>query len=270
MISVTDLTSYIYCPRKLFLKLVMKYKEPPKNVTVLGILKHEMFDRINKNEELIVTSINKPMPTEEIEILCRKNYADMLIGTLRNMKRQILSVNLSPPEVFNETWDFFLEEAELRAINLSNFIDENNLFGKDLWEALIPKILSEVKIVSEKLGLVGRLDKIEIENENYRPVDLKTGSPPKSDIWQDQKIQLSAYALLIEEKFDTNVDYGYIEYLKTREKRRLYINPFMKENVKILINEVNNLIKANKLPDKIENINKCNYCGLRAECYKLN
>ena len=44
----------------------------------------------------------------------------------------------------------------------------------------------------------------------------------------------------------------------------------MKENVKILINEVNNLIKANKLPDKIENINKCNYCGLRAECYKLN
>jgi len=270
MISVTDLTAYIYCPRKLFLRLVMDYKEPPKDVMVLGILNHEMFDMINKNEEFIVTSIKKPMPTEEIEILYRKSYADMLIETLKNMKSQILQVNLSPNQVFNETWDFFLEEAELRAVNISNFIEKNNLFGKDLWEALTPKILSEVKIRSEKLGLVGRLDKIEIENENYAPIDLKTGKPPKSDIWQDQKIQLAAYSLLIEEKFSTNVDYGYIEYLKTRERRKIYINPFMKENVKNLIDEVNRLIKVNKLPEKIDNINKCNNCGLRTECYKLN
>lgn len=55
------LTTYLFCPRKLFLEQVLALKEPPKESTVLGSLRHEIYDSINKSEEKIVTSIAKKM-----------------------------------------------------------------------------------------------------------------------------------------------------------------------------------------------------------------
>ena len=58
-ISVSMLSSYLYCPRKLFLQQVLAVEEPPKESLVLGSLRHEIYDFINQSEEKIVTSITK-------------------------------------------------------------------------------------------------------------------------------------------------------------------------------------------------------------------
>ncbi|MBI2659513.1 hypothetical protein HYX05_05440, partial [Candidatus Woesearchaeota archaeon] len=58
-ISVSLLSSYLYCSRKLFLEKVLLLEEPPKESLVMGSIRHETYDNINKKEEEIVTSITK-------------------------------------------------------------------------------------------------------------------------------------------------------------------------------------------------------------------
>jgi len=58
-ISVSTLSAYIYCSRKLFLQRVLALEEPPKESLVLGTLRHEIYDFINLSEERIVKSIAK-------------------------------------------------------------------------------------------------------------------------------------------------------------------------------------------------------------------
>ena len=59
-ISVSMLSTYLYCSRLLFLQKVLELEEVPKDVVVLGSIKHEAFDLINKKEENLVESIKKP------------------------------------------------------------------------------------------------------------------------------------------------------------------------------------------------------------------
>ena len=54
-ISVSMLSTYLYCPRMLFLQKVLAVEEPPKESIVLGSLRHEIYDFINKSEQKIVT-----------------------------------------------------------------------------------------------------------------------------------------------------------------------------------------------------------------------
>ena len=58
-ISVSLLSSYLYCSTKLFLEKVLLLEEPPKESIVMGSVRHETYDSINKKEEEIVTSITK-------------------------------------------------------------------------------------------------------------------------------------------------------------------------------------------------------------------
>ena len=42
MLSVTHLSSYLYCPRKLYLQKVLSIYEPPKEALVKGTIRHKM------------------------------------------------------------------------------------------------------------------------------------------------------------------------------------------------------------------------------------
>jgi len=77
-ISVSMLSTYLYCPRMLFLQKVLAVEEPPKESLVMGSIRHETYDRINKEEEIIVTSITKKTDLNGILELYRQNYLKIL------------------------------------------------------------------------------------------------------------------------------------------------------------------------------------------------
>ena len=87
MISVTNLTTYMFCPRKLYLLNVLEFEEPPKEAVLLGSVKHNVFDKINKADELIVTSILKSTQQQEIEIIYRKKYSEILRNEIKQNKK---------------------------------------------------------------------------------------------------------------------------------------------------------------------------------------
>lgn len=83
-IPVSLLSTYLYCPRKLFLQEVLLLEEPPKDIVVMGSIRHETHDLINKKEEEIVTSIKKWYPLEELGKFIQKS----VLGNLTEGYRQ--------------------------------------------------------------------------------------------------------------------------------------------------------------------------------------
>ena len=158
----------------------------------------------------------------------------------------------------------------LRAENVYSFVISNNLFGDELWTNLVPKIKSEIKMESYSLQLYGVIDQIYLYGDECVPIELKTGKMPKEGVWPNHRIQLTAYALLLEDYLNQSVKEGYIRYLDSNQTRRISINPMMRDEVIKLIAEVTNVLSSKTLPDFCSNFNKCEKCGLRQQCYDKN
>ncbi|MBW2975163.1 CRISPR-associated protein Cas4 [Candidatus Woesearchaeota archaeon] len=273
MISVTTLTSYMYCARKLYLQYVLRLSEPPKEALVKGSIRHKTHENINLAEEELVKGIKKGMALEDLKGRYHQKYREILLQVIKENKEELKKFSILPHELFKNVWPLILSESETRAGIVHDFILKHKVFGDALWEKLTPKVESELKISSEKLGLRGIIDQIEVYEGGFVPVELKTGKAPKEGVWPGHKIQLIAYALLMEEKFNTEIKEGFVHYLDTKQKRHIPINPFMRIEVKELIDKVNALLSSYKLPDFEKNQNKCQNCGLKEDCYnekKLN
>src|SRR3989344_4651490 len=266
-ISVTLLSSYLYCSRKLFLEKVLMQAEPPKESLVMGSIRHETYDKINKNEELIVTSINKSMDFAGMQELYRQNHLKFLRKSIADNRDRLKSVNLNMLDAYRKSFPFIMEESIARSTNVFDFIRKNNVFGDELWQRLTPKILSELRVESEELKLKGIIDQVHVYEQDYVPFELKTGRAPYSGVWPSHRIQIAAYSMLLQEKFRKPIKEGFVFYLDTKEKRHIAINPFMKDEVRQIVNEVIGLLENKNLPDFCNNENKCLKCGLRETCY---
>ena len=266
-ISVSMLSSYLFCPRKLFLQRVLALEEPPKESIVLGYLRHEIYDFINQQEEKIVTSIKDKTQYNDLIAIYKGFYSKILREKIIKNKSRIKEVNLDIVDVFKRTWPLILGEAETRAKNIFDFIQKYNLYGNELWERLTPKIISEQRVESDEMQLRGIIDRIEVYENGYVPIELKTGKMPKEGIWPGHRIQIIAYAMLLEERFKTQVKEGFVNYLDAKETRHIVINPFMKEEIANLVKEIKELLKNQEPPGYCKNKNKCTTCGLKETCY---
>ena len=266
-ISVTLLSSYLYCSRKLFLEKVLMQAEPPKESLVMGSIRHETYDKINKNEELIVTSITKIMDFTEMQQLYKQNHLKFLRKSIADNRDRLKSVNLNMLDAYRKSFPFIMEESVTRSKNVFDFILKNNVFGDELWQRLTPKILSELRVESEGLKLKGIIDQVHVYEQDYVPFELKTGRAPDSGVWPSHRIQIAAYSMLLQEKFNKPIKEGFVFYLDTKEKRHIAMNPFMKDEVKQIVNEVIGLLESKNIPDFCNNENKCMKCGLKETCY---
>ena len=266
-ISVSLLSSYLYCSRKLFLEKVLLLEEPPKESLVMGTIRHETYDIINKKEEEIVISITKNMKLEDIQQLYKQNYLKILRKSIADNRKRLEEVSLNMLDAYKKSFPFIMEECSMRSLNIFNFIEANNVFGEELWQRLTPKIISELRIESDELMLKGIIDQVHVYDNEYVPFELKTGRTPQDGVWPSHRIQIAAYSLLLQEKFSKPIKEGFVFYLDTKEKRHIAINPFMRDEVKNIVGEVIALLENKKLPDFCNNENKCTKCGLRQTCY---
>jgi CRISPR-associated protein Cas4 len=268
MIAVSLLSSYLYCPRRIFLEKVLGIRPPPAPPTFKGTVKHKVFDLINKYEEDLVTSIKSFQPFDDVFALYRRKYYKILSNTIIEFKPKLKELNIDPMQLFHKSWETFLKEARVRASNVFQFIKENKIYGTKLWENLTPKYLTELFLESKNLQLRGIIDKVEVNKGNYMPIELKSGNPPKTGVWPGNKIQLLAYILLLKEKY--NATEGYIHYIDHDDKRTITFNPFSEQEVIKIRDNITNLLES-KTPPKIqENKNKCTNCQLKEQCFKIS
>lgn len=270
MLSVTDLCSYLYCPRKVYLQKVLKLKAPPKDVTTRGSIHHEVLDKINQTDKEVIISIKPNQDLNQIIQIYQTKYYGIIQETIKEFQDEIKKVNLDIEILSQELFPKCIILAKQKSEETYSYIQKYKVYGENLWN-IIPKFLTELEISSEELGIRGIIDKVEIlEDQKYLPYELKTGSMPINGVWPNHKIQILAYIMLLNSKFNTNITEGIVHYLDKDEKRLIKTNPFSEIKVKELIQEVNELILSKKIPEPVKNENKCRSCGLKEECYKQN
>lgn len=266
-ISVTKLSSYLYCKRKLFLEQVLGLFEPDKSALVKGTIRHATYDELNKIEENIVKTIQKGTKFKQIHDKYIHEYASILRKVIKNNRQRLKNLNLDPSKIFKNVFPRFVMEGERRALNIYNFMNKHDVYGEELWNKLTPKIISELKIRSNSLLLSGIVDQIEKYEEGMVPIELKTGSMPKEGVWPGHKIQIAAYAILLEEYYKKPIKEGFVHYLDSDERRQVIINPFLKEEVNEIKQKVLELLKADQIPEFCDNQRKCEVCGLKKQCF---
>ena len=246
-LSVTDLCAYKFCPRSLYIKLVLGLREKVKPVMVLGSIRHKVFEEANNLEKELVERISSRTQPENTRAMFAKSYKNVLDKSVSSYSKQLDSLKLDKKEIMQNLKPAVKLQSEERADEISDFASKNKIFGKQLWEKLRPRIISELKIFSKKLKLKGIVDRIEIYGNEYVPVEIKTGRVPRTGVWPDHRLQVAAYMMLINEKFNSEVKEGLVRYVKENQTRQIVYNPFMEHEVLGVRNEVFDLME-NDLP----------------------
>ncbi|MFH1331985.1 MAG: CRISPR-associated protein Cas4 [archaeon] len=266
MIAVSALPTYLFCPRKMYLQYVLEVKPIEADVVVKGDVKHAIFDHINKAEEEIVNRISTEN-IQEAAMMYKQEYYKAMMQTIEQKQEVIEKVGINKMQLLEETWQRILQEAETRAKNVIEFAQQNQIFGKELWDNLKPKYITELTVASNILKLRGRIDRVEVEEEKYTPIELKTGKMPFNGMWPGDRIQLGAYILLLQRKYKS--EHGYLEYVQYGVRKKLTMEEPLKRDIITLVGEVHDTIRKRELPRKCDNQNKCASCIMRKGCREI-
>ena len=133
LISVTALSQYLYCPRKLFLKKVLKLEEGTSEPMIKGTIRHNTYDFFNKQEESVVSQIKENFAFEDILQLYKTAYFNTLKKSILINKGAIKRLNLSMKDLFKQAWPFLVYDSNIRAQNVHNFAKENRVWQQELW-----------------------------------------------------------------------------------------------------------------------------------------
>jgi len=258
IINVTAISEYLYCPRKLFLKKIGGKREPPNKRMIIGKIRHDILDLFGKNEQLVVSDIKNRIEKGEIKKMYENLVRNIAGEVFFRNGRMIESFKIDKKELLAFLLRDLQEEIKLRVDSVTAALSLG-YFGERLWKNLKPKYITEMAIISDELGLKGRIDRIKIGDEIV-PYEVKT----KEVIYETDIIQLSAYALLLEDKFKVKVNKGILQL--TTGENVIELTDEKKKKVLDLAEEIRNLKNAPPLPSSFK---KCENCSLREECFEI-
>ena len=126
--------------------------------------------------------------------------------------------------------------------------------------------IKELYIKSEKLGIHGKIDVVEIKNIRSSgivmiPIERKRGS----SYHDNDEVQLAAYCMLLEDYLDEPVRMGYLYLFGTNERYAITITDWHREKVLEVVEAIRNMA-LDKIPNFTENRNKCEKCSTVQYC----
>jgi CRISPR-associated exonuclease Cas4 len=120
----------------------------------------------------------------------------------------------------------------------------------------------EVRMRSESLQLVGKVDEIILAPDRVIVVDYKL----TSWVWDNHELQITAYAMLAEETFGLPAPLGYIYLLKRRKFHPIPVTDELRQAVLATIQSLNRIRFDEYMPPPAAKRNKCIACEFRRFC----
>ncbi len=275
MIPVTLLSAYQYCPRKIFLQKVLKLVPEEKPALVKGKIRHKIEEEISLQTNYLISLVSRG-DLDFISSLFIKHYLNITRRALLNNVRLISKVDLSIDTLTAEFTNAFKKIAVQVAENIHSLVLKHKVLGKDILKFIESEQRSEVFIESEELQLRGYVDAIEFTKNIAIPLEFKTGSMPRTGVWENHKLQLGAYILLSQEKYsDKEINFGILRYLDFEEDREVIMTPFLRDEIFEIRDKVIALLNSDKIPEKLHSEinkinNKCISCQFQKKCFELN
>ena len=121
-----------------------------------------------------------------------------------------------------------------------------------------------VQVCSERLGLVGKLDLLEMGSDPFSvtPVEYKRGRPKDSDC---DRVQLCAQALCLEEMRNIRISRAALWYWQVRKREWVELNDGLREATMRAIAQTQALLDVGELP-KAEYKAACKACSFVDRC----
>lgn len=124
------------------------------------------------------------------------------------------------------------------------------------------QIITALPVWSDRHGLVGKCDVIELREGKPYPVEFKHGER-KSNIWDE--IQLCGQAICLEEMFQVVVPEGGIYHISSRRRRTVEFTSELRSETLRVAAEVHEMITSAALPPAVNDA-RCHGCSLRSAC----
>ncbi len=204
--SPSSINTYKQCPRKYFYQYILQLPTGDNIHQARGNIVHsalEHFFTININH------INEENYEKELKIAMQ----ELLVFHWRKEQERLDKLKVSPDKVlffFEETLHMLMSWVEL----FCKKIKTSKKSFKEAFVYLTP--LMEQHFISQKYGVQGYIDAVEVQDDRIRIMDYKTSS--KDELTDEYLLQLAIYVLLYSEKYGKFPDEVGLYLLKHGEK----------------------------------------------------
>jgi CRISPR-associated protein Cas1 len=128
-----------------------------------------------------------------------------------------------------------------------------------------------LELVSERLGLLGKVDCVRRRDGAYVPYEHKRGKPARDahdepEAWPSDRVQLVAYAVLLEEAFGQPIPEGRIRYHAANVTVRVPIDDAARADLVATVAEARRLRESTDRPPVTDNPRLCEKCSLAPVC----
>ncbi len=124
------------------------------------------------------------------------------------------------------------------------------------------KLLRALPLYSEKHGLSGKADIVEMRPDEIIPVEHKKG---KRHEFENDNIQLTAQGLCLEEMFKQKIQRGFIFHAASKRRREVVFDEALRSETIAVIKAVRDLLETETIP-AAEYKPRCNGCSLYGTC----
>lgn len=263
-IHASLLNAYDFCPRIIYLKEVMKITPEQSIKKIKGLVGHAVRKELSLRQAKLLGKVHEP---EEIEEYLQKELDNVLLDVPYIYKNLLDENDIDYEKYISEVKNELTGEIKIISEKLNDIARELGIY--DALKYVTPWKV-EYSVKSENLKLSGRIDKVMKQNDKLIPVEIKTSNPSEEGVWEGDRLQTCAYAMLLEDKFNEKINYGFVEYTRVLEQRPVMTTEALRRRV---INTRDSIIEI--LEGKIPEIcphgsgKKCESCGFKDVCYEI-
>ncbi len=234
--NVSDLMLYMKCPRHVY----------------YANREHEFYPSITSSyiEHLIL----KELAMSYTDVIRRSDRSPFLTELSDEIDRIQSELELIHSADLKDVTEDILTEAKENVKALLPQIAQN-LFstaqdiGKDDLIRLLEPYRNEPVLYSQRLMMTGIPSALISYKGKIVPLNIRTGKCPGNGVWLNEKIQMAAHILLVEETYDENIDTGLILYARHGLLRRVKVRAEQRRQVLKIRTRVDR-IKGGQLPEK--------------------
>jgi len=194
ILSPTAINTYLSCPRKFYLRYVKRQAFKPSIHLIRGLIVHDTLYQFHRNNP----EISQQTPIGEV----RRRLLEIFNRMWEKAMPRIASLGLSEEEI-----RYYHDDSELMLFNYSHWFYKHHMPTPEL---------SEARILSKNLMLMGVIDALLPDGDGVALVDYKTSK--NIEITSDMERQAAFYALLYQDKYKIAPDKVLVHFLKTPEE----------------------------------------------------
>ncbi|MCL6633312.1 MAG: CRISPR-associated protein Cas4 [Alicyclobacillus herbarius] len=124
------------------------------------------------------------------------------------------------------------------------------------------EIVTAFPVWSDRYGLTGKCDVVEIRNGVPYPIEFKHGRR-KAHVWDE--VQLCGQAICLEEMFHVSIKQGDIYHISSRRRRTVALTSELRMLTLRIAEEVRQMIDDGIVPPAVNDA-RCAQCSLQSAC----